>query len=1300
MTANVGNWISQQCSTIGQSTLILTTPFDDTFLTFQNVLPAGLVYYSIIDGVNRESGIGTFNGVNQITRDTVTSTKSGASYSESGAPLSLSGIAIVSCTLNAKAFLETLHGRISWKNTWVDGAYELNDMVRDGSWTAIANKLTSDRPAPQNNGLPSPAPASDVLLASGSDSSVITMIHNYQITENGYLIALRVQVPFWDLDSVSRVTITNVSTSEVEVINNPILDNTKWVLLKASNTIYLAGAVVSVKFEFYNSTEVDNIIGSWTSVVGSGAPIAQRFTINDVNSPTVIEVDHTDLDNVSRATELDSVIINSIILISEEGDISRSVRLKVSAINTASTTSTQYTVSVIQSGSKAIRNNKVCTINIDRPLTKPSLYSVDVNYFGINQPDWATVSSQLYYDSTLQAGTTNSYGIEITYQKATTSPDWDLVALSGSSGGSGELNADLGLRDIIVTGISEGGTVTQALSTTVDITAGVGYVVDGYTDRENPSRLKVNWLAANSMTVNMVGTFGIVTLYIDITGTILQKEGFLSITERRTNIQLAFVYYRAGAISQIASGHLSLNEIGNTLHDLIYFLPITDRTTGLGLDGQSSALSLYAAAGELLSPGISHQNATSPNIFPLDAIGSSIIAAPFDVLFADGSVYLSNQTIVPEFYESAPNVATAIGGNDAVIHYCYRALDNTLLLQLGSKVYTNGQAARDSLGIDLNAYVKFIGSNTVLLTSQVYVSNGSPNFSNSTSAGVVNITGAGGGGGGGSSEIDLLPRDDGNFIVGDGTSWVAESGNTARTSLGLGTTDDVIHNNMTVNDIGANNIIANDVNVNGAFTSLGIDDNATNNAMIIDASENVGIGAAPTHKFDVNGGLDNIVANFSSTDAVSLIAFEDSGTTAPDTIYIGAVANQLLLAANDAAAGSISFQVGSIDAMTIDSSQNTAFTGNISIPYSKFLYLGDSNDLVISHSGTSSQILNYTGPFFIQSLANSELITYYTRDSGGVDRINMILGGVIPVVKIHANGILEAETVVGAFNIVNKLQLGGVDVNPAFLTGVSPAFTGNPTAPTQADGDNDTSIATTAFVQTAKNSSSSFQLLPVTTSSGNTYSVTISGMTVPVTNTIYKVMINSDNSATSTLNINGSGAVVITHQLKSSSLFAGDLKAGYVAELLYNGTLFFLLNPHPVSISFLPLFLNTSFNSQGSTYLKQQGEVYRVGNKVDFMLSCQINSVGSLAGDILLGNLPHSATSLAGFTGLKPSMSVGEFRLTNLAANQSISARMRYNSNAMDLFINSASGTSSPLTIAALSTSSEINVSGTFVATT
>lgn len=53
----------------------------------------------------------------------------------------------------------------------------------------------------------------------------------------------------------------------------------------------------------------------------------------------------------------------------------------------------------------------------------------------------------------------------------------------------------------------------------------------------------------------------------------------------------------------------------------------------------------------------------------------------------------------------------------------------------------------------------------------------------------------------GLTDIAGLTPSDGNFIVGNGTNFVAESGNTARTSLGLGTSDDVQFDDLTLSGV-------------------------------------------------------------------------------------------------------------------------------------------------------------------------------------------------------------------------------------------------------------------------------------------------------------------------------------------------------------------------------------------------------------------------------------------------------------------------------------------------------------------
>jgi len=62
----------------------------------------------------------------------------------------------------------------------------------------------------------------------------------------------------------------------------------------------------------------------------------------------------------------------------------------------------------------------------------------------------------------------------------------------------------------------------------------------------------------------------------------------------------------------------------------------------------------------------------------------------------------------------------------------------------------------------------------------------------------------------GLDDIGALALTDGNIIVGDGTNWVAESGNVARTSLGLGTADSPSFSTTTLTGTGAV------LNINGA----------------------------------------------------------------------------------------------------------------------------------------------------------------------------------------------------------------------------------------------------------------------------------------------------------------------------------------------------------------------------------------------------------------------------------------------------------------------------------------------------
>lgn len=98
----IGNWTSETVSTTGTGHIYVTGPVETVHAEFRDTVPAGLVEYSVIDGVNREVGIGTFNGTNEIQRTTIIATLVAGVFDDSSpTAISLSGNATVSSSLRA-----------------------------------------------------------------------------------------------------------------------------------------------------------------------------------------------------------------------------------------------------------------------------------------------------------------------------------------------------------------------------------------------------------------------------------------------------------------------------------------------------------------------------------------------------------------------------------------------------------------------------------------------------------------------------------------------------------------------------------------------------------------------------------------------------------------------------------------------------------------------------------------------------------------------------------------------------------------------------------------------------------------------------------------------------------------------------------------------------------------------------------------------------------------------------------------------------------------------------------------------
>lgn len=127
-------------------------------------------------------------------------------------------------------------------------------------------------------------------------------------------------------------------------------------------------------------------------------------------------------------------------------------------------------------------------------------------------------------------------------------------------------------------------------------------------------------------------------------------------------------------------------------------------------------------------------------------------------------------------------------------------------------------------------------------------------------------------------------------------------------------------------------------------------------------------------------------------------------------LYFNTTTNQLMsyngAAWQVAAAASVDGIVTTADAVaiTINSDETVDFTSDISLPDGAYALLGNLGDLQILHDGVNSYVINDTGTLYLRANTASLPVHVESRDSGGVQRDGIIVGGSTPFVRLHYNG--------------------------------------------------------------------------------------------------------------------------------------------------------------------------------------------------------------------------------------------------------------------------------------------------------
>lgn len=252
----------------------------------------------------------------------------------------------------------------------------------------------------------------------------------------------------------------------------------------------------------------------------------------------------------------------------------------------------------------------------------------------------------------------------------------------------------------IATGLLSGGVMTANTSTSFNLSAGTGVIVD-YVTNPTPSFQFVNFPAQVVTLTGAALTRVVSWWFTDATGVIQNSATQPTPTQRRSQIQLGVTAFVGGALQNVLSEPNFGPQAANQLYDLTYSLG-SFINTGATVSPNGANLSFNLAAGSIFSTGFNYAGAGSPGMN-----NKAILAATPSPFFY--ATQLANSetpaTVLDPGHYDVGGTITAVGGgtNSSTIQYVWVfGTGNTatqVAVQYGQTIYGTLAAAVAATGI-------------------------------------------------------------------------------------------------------------------------------------------------------------------------------------------------------------------------------------------------------------------------------------------------------------------------------------------------------------------------------------------------------------------------------------------------------------------------------------------------------------------------------------------------------------------------------------------------------------------------
>ena len=311
-----------------------------------------------------------------------------------------------------------------WCGRWDPGdTYVANQVAAQDAWTMIANKTTTDPPAPQEVGLAEyKLPDAPSWSAQSNVSEVLTAIQITNIIGLYLATKMRVWIPNISASVTYRVVAQNLVTGDVEA-GDPFagdsVGSTGWLETSFPGDSFLStGDEIRLILSAINSSATTSFNGPWDYSSSNQAAVPATGEVFERNNRTYIRFDKTDDLGAPRGAELATVIAGTVI----------TADTQTWDVIFESDGGTYIEYEIVRSGIPPAVGVHTFTFVI--PTAAATDYVELAGYWTANPLDSATVQGVRQFGNDAPVIDDTAYGIDVEVQEMAASPDWELVAYS------------------------------------------------------------------------------------------------------------------------------------------------------------------------------------------------------------------------------------------------------------------------------------------------------------------------------------------------------------------------------------------------------------------------------------------------------------------------------------------------------------------------------------------------------------------------------------------------------------------------------------------------------------------------------------------------------------------------------------------------------------------------------------------------------------------------------------------------------------------------------------------------------